>query len=271
MTDPQTDGSQPMGAARPRWTDLATLGFALAGLGPMILLIAVLGWGLETEGETTFFLVIIAIAAVGAVLVRLRQGWTKIVAIVLAIMLFLGLWWTVFGLLAGPSSFFDFMSGLLVMPGALLAAIGSVASFIARRRGHTGTKAVGGERRTIRSAIVVVAIGALLSGVLTVTSRSSVSDASAAGATVTMKDFEFDPIRISVAGGSQVLVRNDDPFLHTFTIDELDIDQTLTIGSEKLITIPATPGTYVLYCKPHTETPENPEPDSDMAGTLSVT
>lgn len=271
MTDVQTNGSQPTSVARPRWTDLATLGFALAGLGPLILLIAILAWGLDTEGETTFFLAIIGIAVVGAVLVRLRQGWTRIVAIVLAIMMFLGLWWTVFGLFAGPSSFFDFMSGLLVMPGALLAAIGSVASFMARRHGNTGTKPVGGERKAIRTAITVVALGALLSGILTVTSRSSVGDPSAAEETVTMKDFEFEPTRISVTGGSQVLVRNDDPFLHTFTIDELDIDQTLTIGSEKLITIPAQPGTYVLYCKPHTETPEKPEPDSDMAGTLSVT
>lgn len=268
--DPQGNGSQPING-RPRWTDLATLGFALAGLGPLILLIAVLAWGLDTEGETTFFLVIIGIAAVGAVLVRLRQGWTKIVAIVLAIMMFMGLWWTVFGLLAGPASFFDFMSGLLVMPGALLAAIGSVSSFVSRRRGHTGTKPVGGERRTIRAAIAVVAIGALLSGVLTVTARSSVSDASAAEETVTMKDFEFSPTQLSVAGGSQVLVRNDDPFLHTFTVDALDIDLTVTIGSEKLVTIPAKPGTYVLYCKPHTETPEDPEEDSDMAGTLRVT
>lgn len=269
MTDPLTNGPRSTDG-RPRWTDLATLGFALAGLGPLILLIAIVAWSLDTEGEATFFLVIIGIAVIGALLVRLRQGWTRIVAIVLAIMMFLGLWWTVFGLFAGPSSFFDFMSGLLVMPGALLAAIGSVASFIARRHGNTGAKPVGGERTAIRTAITVVALGALLSGILTVTSRSSVGDASAAEETVTMKDFEFSPTEISVAGGRKVLVRNDDPFLHTFTIDALGIDETLTIGSEKLITIPAKPETYVLYCKPHVEDPDDPEPGSDMVATLRV-
>ena len=256
--------------ARPRWTDLATLGFALAGLGPLLLLIAVLAWGLDTEGETGFFAAIIGIAIVGAILVRLKQGWTKIVAIVLAIMMFMGLWWTVFGLLAGPASFFDFMSGVLVMPGALLAAVGSIASFVARRRGNLGDRPVGGERKTIRAAIVVVALAALSSGILTATSRAKVNDPSTADTTVTMKDFEFSPTEVSVTGGGQVLVRNDDPFLHTFTVDQLDIDETLTIGSEKLITIPSTPGTYILYCKPHTQDPDDPD-TNDMAGTLRVT
>jgi plastocyanin len=268
MTE-QTIDAQPAGT-RPRWTDLATLGFVLAGLGPLILLIAVLAWGLDTEGETGFFAIIIGIAAIGAVLVRLKPRWTNIVALVLALMLFMGLWWTVFGLFAGPSSFFDFMPGLLVMPGALIALIGSIGAFRAGRRGDMGVHPKGGERKTIRAAITVVAIAALLSGILTFTSRSTVDDASAAEETVTMKDFEFSPTELSVSGGGQVLVRNDDPFLHTFTVDQLDVDVALTIGSEKLITIPAKPGTYILYCKPHTQDPDDPDTD-DMAGTLRVT
>lgn len=262
-------GTQDKGS-RPRWTDLATLGFALSGLGPLLLLVAVLAWSLDTEGETGFFAAIIAIAVVGAVVVRLKQPWTKVVAIVVAVMLFMGLWWTVFGLLAGPSSFFDFMSGVLVMPGALLALIASVGAFRAQRRGRLGSKPEGGERRAIRAAITVVALAAVLSGILTLTSRSTVDDASAAEQTVTLKDFDFAPKELSVTGGSQVLVRNDDPFLHTFTIDKLDIDETLTLGSEKLITIPAEPGTYILYCKPHTEDPDRPG-QNDMAATLRIT
>ncbi|HJR18395.1 MAG TPA: cupredoxin domain-containing protein [Actinomycetota bacterium] len=264
MTEAQETGT------RPRWTDLATLGFALSGLGPLLLLIAVLAWGLDTEGETGFFAAIIGIAVVGAVVVRLKQTWTKVVAIVLALMLFMGLWWTIFGLFAGPSSFFDFMSGVLVMPGALLALIASALSFVARRRGRLGAKPVGGERKTIRTAITVVALAAVVSGILTVTSRSTVDDASAAELTVILKDFEFAPTDLSVTGGSEVLVRNDDPFFHTFTIDQLEIDEALTLGSEKLITIPAEPGTYILYCKPHTADPDRPDPD-DMAATLRIT
>ena len=257
-------------ATRPRWTDLATVGFLLAALGPLLLLAAILGWGLETDGEAGFFGIIIGIAAAGALVVRLRPMWTKIIAIFLAVLLFLGLWWTIFGLLAGPANFFDFMSGVLVMPGALLAAVSSIGAFVAGRRGRVGTKAEAGERTAIRVSLVVVALAAIVSGILTFATRSTVDDASTAAATVRMTDFEFSPTEVEVAGGSSVLVRNDDPFLHTFTVDELDIDETITIGSEKLIRIPSEPGTYVLYCVPHTGDREDPD-ENDMVGTLRVT
>jgi plastocyanin len=270
MTEEQQQRQVSAPKAKPRWTDLATLGFVLSGLGPVLLLVAVLAWGLETEGETAFFGIIIAFAALGALLSRVRHRSAKIASIVVAALMFLSLWWTIFGLFAGPASFFDFMSGVLVMPGALMAMIASISSFVAARRGNVGTHAVRGERRAVRTAIVVVATAAVLSGILTVTSRSSVEDASAAAATVTMKDFEFDPKEVSVAGGSAVLVKNDDPFLHTFTIDQLGVDETLTLGSAKLVTVPAKPGVYILYCKPHTEDPEKPG-TNDMAGTLRVT
>ena len=264
MTDTR---SSPM---RPRWTDLATTGFVLAALGPSLLLIAVLGWGVDSEGEIGFFAAVLGIAVVAAILSRFPALWTKIASILLAVLMMGGLWWTIFGVFAGPSSFFDFMSGVLVLPGVLLALIGSVRAFMAVRRGDLRASPEGGERRTMRTAFVIVALAALVSGILTVTGRSTVADPSSAVLTVVLKDFEFSPSELSVSGDSAVLVRNDDPFLHTFTIDDLKIDEALTLGSERLITIPAKPGTYVLYCKPHTMDPERPDPD-DMAATLRVT
>lgn len=255
---------------RPRWTDLATIGFVLSGLGPLLLLTAVLGWSLDAEGEVGFFGVVLGVAGVAAVLSRFSARWTKIACILLAVLMMGGLWWTVFGLFAGPSSFFDFMSGLLVLPGALLALIGSVRAFLAVRRGDLRAKAEGRERKTIRTALAIVGVAALVSGILTVTGRDTVADPSSAAATVLLKDFEFSPTEVSVSGGSVVLVRNDDPFLHTFTVDALAVDETITPGSERLITVPAKPGTYILYCKPHTSDPERPSPD-DMVATLRVT
>ena len=255
---------------RPRWTDLATTGFVLTALGPLLLLIVVVGWGVDSEGEVGFFGAVLGIAVVAAVLSRFPALWAKIASILLAVLMMGGLWWTIFGLFAGPSSFFDFMSGVLVLPGALLALVGSVRAFMAVRRGDLRPSPEGGERKTMRAAFVIVALAALVSGILTMTGRSTVADPSSAAATVLMKDFEFSPTELSVSGGSAVLVRNDDPFLHTFTVDDLAIDEALTLGSERLITIPATPGTYVLYCKPHTMDPERPDPE-DMVATLRVT
>ncbi len=72
-----------------------------------------------------------------------------------------------------------------------------------------------------------------------------------------------------MSSGDTILVRNDDAFLHTFTVDDLDIDVDLGPKSEELIEIPDGSGTYVFYCSPHTSTPEEPS-DDDMAGELII-
>lgn len=254
-----------------RWTRLATLGFLFAAASPLLLLVAVVAWGLETEGETTFFLIIAGIALVAAFIVSRFGTWAKIVGAVLGILMALALFWTAFGLFV-PMSFFEFMSGLLLIPGALLAVVACIASIVAKRRGRVGTIAEGGERTAIRVALGIVGTLAIVSGALTLVSRTSVDDAeaSSAAATARMKDFEFVPTSYSVAGGSKILLRNDDPFMHTFTVDELGVDEVVTPGASKLITLPARSGTYILYCEPHTEDKDEPE-ENDMFATLIVT
>lgn len=266
MTNVESTGAR----MRARWTDLAALGFVLAGLGSLLLVIAVLGWELNTEGEAGFFAIPVAVAAIAVFVIRRPATWGKVVGILLALIIAFFLWWTIFGLFTGPLNFFDFLPGVLVLPGALTALVASIAALVAGRRGHLRAAAEGGERTGMRIAVLIVVLATVVSGILTATSRSTVADASAATATVVMKDFEFAPAEISVAGGSSILVRNDDPFFHTFTVDALSIDETTTLGSEKLITIPSRPGTYILYCKPHTSDPDDPSKD-DMAGTLVVT
>jgi plastocyanin len=130
------------------------------------------------------------------------------------------------------------------------------------------TAPTGGERSALRIVPAVVVILAVLSGIATATTRSTV-DESDADATVVLKDFEFDSAEYELQAGSSVLVRNDDPFLHTFTVDDLDIDESMSLGSEELIEIPSEPGTYVVYCRPHTSDPDDPSED-DMAATLTV-
>jgi hypothetical protein len=57
--------------------------------------------------------------------------------------------------------------------------------------------------------------------------------------------------------------------MHTFTVEDLDIDVELGPGSSELIEIPAQAGTYVVFCRPHTMDTENPGED-DMAATLTI-
>ena len=116
--------------------------------------------------------------------------------------------------------------------------------------------------------VAVVGVLAALSAVLTVVGRSTV-DTPDGATTVSLGNFEYDRPVYELPGGSQVVVRNDDPFLHTFTVDELGIDVELGPNGSALVDIPNDSGTYVLYCRPHTMNPDDPGPD-DMAASLTV-
>ena len=267
MTDtPTASVDLPSAPATPRGTTLATLGFAMAALGPILMILAGLLFGMDTE-DLTFFLIPSALGLLGVFLVRRESPVAKAFSIVIALAIGMLLFWTAFGL-AIPSSFFDFVPGILVLPGALLALGGTITALVSRSRG----RAVGsGERRAALAIVTLVGLLGGLSAVLTVTGRDTVPDAVAEDAdlVVDLKDFEFDKSSYEIPAGGTVLVTNDDPFAHTFTVDDLDIDVDMGPGDEKVIEIPGEPGTYVLYCEPHTSDPDDPSED-DMASELTV-
>lgn len=254
-------------AGRARWARLALTGHMLELSGALLLVIAILAFRLDAEGEHVFLLIVGCVMLAGAALAWRFGTWAKIVGIVAAVLPAFALFWTAFGIEAFPS-FFDFMPALLVIPGAVLAVVGYIASIVAGRRGHRTSRATEGERTAIRAALAVVAVVALVTGALTIAGRSSV-DASRADVAISASDFEFRAERLSVARGSTILVKNSDPFLHTFTIDALRIDETLTPGESVLVKIPDEAGSYIFYCRPHTEDPRNPGED-DMAGRMKV-
>jgi plastocyanin len=250
-----------------RWSRLASLGFLMAAAGPVLMIAAVLLWGLDS-GDLAFFVVPAVLGAAAAALVRKRRRWQRVLAIVLGLLAAVMMFWTMFGI-TSPASFFDFVPALLVVPGALIGLVAGVASARAAK-GGAATESVG-ERRAIQGILVALGTLVVVSAVVSVSSRETVSDAEAAAAdiVVDLKDFEFDAERYDAAGGTTILVKNSDPFLHTFTIDELGIDVSLNGGSEKLVSIPAQPGTYVVYCEPHTSDKDDPGED-DMAAALTV-
>lgn len=250
-----------------RWTRLASLGLLLAGLAPLLMLVAGLAWGLGADEGGGFFLITGATGLIAAFLVRRFGSWSKLVGILAALALMMMLFWTAFGLFT-PNAFFDFVPGLMVIPGGLVALVSCIAALVAARRGHRTTAAEGGEKRAIRILLTAVLGLATVSAVLTFLGRSTVDDPGDAPQ-VSLAGFEFDQAEYTVQGGSQVFVRNEDPFLHTFTIDDLKIDESFGPSGEKLIDVPEQPGTYIVYCKPHTSSPEDPG-DHDMAATITV-
>lgn len=264
-TEPAAPAPGSTGVAR--WTRLAALGLLLAGLAPLLMFVAGLLWGLSVGEDGGFFLITAAIGIVASFLVRQFGAWSKVVGIIASLALLGALFWTVFGLFT-PTAFFDFVPGLMLIPGALIGLVCCIAALVAGKRDHRTVAPVGGEKRGIRIVLTAIVALAAVSAVLTFTGRSTVDDPGDAP-TVSLSDFEFDQAEYTVPAGTQVFVRNDDPFLHTFTIDELEIDEAFGPSGEKLIDIPDEPGTYVVYCKPHTMSPENPS-DDDMAATITV-
>lgn len=258
-------------AAPSRWSRLASMGLLMEAAAPILMLVAALVWGLDVGDDLPFFVLPIVAGLGGAWLVRRPKTLWKVLGIVLGLLIAMMLFWTAFGLVE-PTSFFDFVPGLLIVPGALITLVAGIASIRSRKRGGTTAGAPeGGEARAMRGALAALGVLAALSAVLTVSAKESVSDADAAGADVVvdLKDFEFEKDSYEAPAGSTILVKNSDPFLHTFTIDALGIDEEITPGSEKLITVPAETGTYIVYCEPHTGEPEDPSKD-DMAAKLTV-
>lgn len=265
QVDEQTQTADPTGVAR--WTRLASLGLLLAGLGPLLMFVAGLLWGLSVGEDGAFFLITGAIGLVASFLVRRFGAWSKVVGILAALALMMALFWTAFGLFT-PTAFFDFVPGLMVIPGGLVALVCCVAALVAGRRGHRTAAPEGGEQRGIRILLTAIIALAAVSAVLTFLGRTSVDNPGNVPE-VALSDFEFDQGEYTVEAGSEVFVTNEDPFLHTFTIDELDVDEAFNPDVQKLIEIPDDPGTYVVYCRPHTFDPKNPS-DDDMAATITV-
>lgn len=44
------------------------------------------------------------------------------------------------------------------------------------------------------------------------------------------------------------VVDNQDPYAHTFTVDELGVNQTMVAGQSARVEITAAPGEYRYYC-----------------------
>lgn len=154
-----------------------------------------------------------------------------------------------------PASAGDFILNTASLIGAL---VGIVAAIAVLRGGAESASPAG---RTILlgagaifGLVVVVAVVALV----------TYDDAAAQDDDVAIvaADLEFDDESIEVdAGEVGVFVENKDSTLHTFTIDELDVDLAIPAGKSARMTFQADPGTYEFYCVPH---------EYDMKGKLEV-
>jgi plastocyanin len=155
--------------------------------------------------------------------------------------------------LAVPASTVDFlMSGLLVV----LALSNLVSAIASLRRSSTGARA-GLVGRATLALILLVVVAAVIGRVTYDSPPAQTGDIEIAA-----QDFEFSTDVIDAEGGEvSVFIDNKDSALHTFTVEELDVDVAVPGGSTARVTFDATAGSYEFICIPH---------ESDMKGTLEV-
>jgi plastocyanin len=151
-----------------------------------------------------------------------------------------------------PASLIDFVSNSWL----LLAGVAAIVAGFAAARSAVSEGGSGFQR-------VVLGLGALAL-IVSIVAMLTYDEASQQDGDVelTATDVEFDPESLEADSGTiAVFVTNNDPTLHTFTIDELDVDLDIPANTTARIEFDADAGEYTFYCVPH---------ESDMEGTLEV-
>lgn len=245
---------------RSLYRTVAAIGLAAHALAALIYF--AVGPGGE---DGVFFLVI---AAVGLAAAAITWTWSKgiWVSLVLGLLLELATFWFVFPLFQGFAlSALDAVPALIGFVGIWTAIIASILGVARRKNPRMFSDTT--KRKLLIGVGVIVAL-AVASSALTVVNKETVSDADAAGATSLLMHNadEFSPTTLEATASEEVrlLVKNDDPFAHTFTLDKkgYDVNEVVGPGSEKIITFTAKGAGKVEYvCEFHDE----------MKGTLVVT
>lgn len=258
-----------VGRPKSKYTRVAALGFAFMAAGMVLWIAAALIAGQHLGEEGFMFGGGALLAVIGAGVIRRFGTAGKAVAIVLALVPLVMMFWVAFSLFA-PASFAEFSGALMFVVGGLSALGFSIASLV--RRNAVMVEPAAGETRAMRVIIGVVALGVAMSAVVTVTGRTTVDAAAAQGATpVEFSSFEFAESTYTVpAGDTKMLVHNSDAFTHDFTIPALGLDPVvINPGSEQLVEFTADPGTYLLFCSLHSDVTDT-EVGINMAATLVV-
>lgn len=154
-----------------------------------------------------------------------------------------------------PESAGDFITSLL----SVLAAVVGIASAIGVVR--KADRSSSNMPRNVGLATAGLAVAGI---VLSAVSTLGYEEATAREDDVELvtEDIEFSDSSLEAQEGEvSVFLDNADATLHTFTIDELDVDVAIPASKAARVSFQAPPGTYEFYCSPHKE---------DMKGTLRV-
>lgn len=252
-----------MMADRPYYTRLALRGLALYMVSIVIFTFAAIVGTIGDLGFVIPFMLVPGLIS-GAAIIYWKP-WGLIVATLLGI----------FGLLffaagnslsfVSPQAFFDFAGILFMTFGLLIMVIGCIVSLVQHFRSTPRMDDNPTFSKAVTGIAGVISVLAVISLVITIGGIGGVSAADEEGAEIVIaKKTKFDRDTIEVKTDGKVVFKNKDGFLHTFTVDEINIDSKVGPRGEKLITFKdAKPGTYEYYCKVTGH-------EEDMSGTLTI-
>lgn len=235
-----------------RTAHAATQTFGLLLLVATVVGVLVVGI-IAFDGEDVGAFAVAGLVVAGAAFATWRfdrqwARWTGVAASVIS----LGGFFFAFGLFQIFSPV-EFGLGITYVLGVVLSLVGGIRALRAGRRG--AIEAVGAHGRVQRRIVTVVGALVVVSVVGLFVTRETVSEADAAGAVVIdMVKFEFEPQAVTVPAGGKLLVRNSDPFVHDFTLDDLGIEVTVGPGSETIVDVnELAPGSYDYFCSLHSD------------------
>ncbi len=257
-------------ASRAFYTLIAVLGFL------MVALTGLLSTGIYlVAGDTNALSFSLPVLVIGLVIAGLlwRFGvWAQILTALLSLLILAFMVpFSIFNLLH-PEDASDFIPIVLMIAGTLLGFVGSIVSLVQRMRKVVRLVGTRSELLALRILLVALGLVVLTSLVLTTTSRTSLSAQAKSNAiSIVIKEYQFNPDTLVVKAGDtvRIAVKNNDPALHTFTLNEAGVDVSIPPGAERLIEFQAPPpGNYTWYCIPHSD--ESSEGRTGMVGSLTV-
>ncbi len=259
--------------ARPQavYSRVAAFGLLLVAAAPLLLVVvgAVSGVSLAEVGP--MFGTVAAVSLIASLLAWRFGRWSKIVAIVVAVLAAGTLFWVAFGL-GFPASFGDFVPAVMFVLGIVITLGGAIAAIVQGRRRNVSAAMTRRERQIIVAVSAIVVVAMAVSATLTL--LASRSAASASGTAVTLADFSFADDGYTVAAGAPatLVVHNNDGFMHDVTVPELGVDAVrVNPGADAVIEIPASSaGSYTMYCSLHSDTSVKDPLQAGMAATLVV-
>ena len=164
------------------------------------------------------------------------------------------------------NSFFDFTAAIVATSASLLTLVASIVAIVQGRRGEPRIEGTATETRILWGVAAVLSVIAVVSAGVTIGARDTVEDEERIGAfemVLKKTAFETETLTAKPNEAVRLIVKNEDLFMHTFTIDDLDVDVTVGPNGEKAVRIPpAGAGNYEYKCT-------IPGHES-MTGTLTV-